>query len=315
MAQPARPDPARSRSGRDYVRAGPDSVTTGPFLPDRSGPVRAGREVAGWTVGTALLAPVVLVGGWLVAGGLQPDSYSPMRQTMSVLAGDSGTDRWVMTAALLLVGSCQIATGAGLTGVGLPARILLIVTGVSTFGIAASPEPVTGPTPPHLAFAVSCAATTAIWPVLVARRAFARPWILSVYGCGMVTVVFAGLSCWLLIAAQDGGGDLGLLERLTSGAQGLFPLAVALAVRRAERTQVTSDKRGRQCLQPVAGSPQDSSWRHGQRDQMAAKPAELSWHRISLVTSRPTRPGRTRRRAALSAQTQRRARRRRDGPG
>ena len=117
-----------------------------------------------------MLAPVVLVGGWLVAGALQPTSYSPMRQTMSVLAGHSGTDRWVMTAALLLVGSCQIATGAGLTGVGMPARILLILTGLSTLGIAATPEPATGPTSRHLAFAVSCVVTTAVWPVFVARR-------------------------------------------------------------------------------------------------------------------------------------------------
>jgi hypothetical protein len=35
-----------------------------------------------------------------------------MRETISVLAGYTGTDRWVMTTALLLVGGFQIATGA-----------------------------------------------------------------------------------------------------------------------------------------------------------------------------------------------------------
>ena len=79
------------------------------------------------------IAPIRVV-GWLIAGALQPASYSPMGQTISVLAGYSGADRWVMTAALLLVGSCQIATGAGLTTVRLPARILLILTGLSTVG-------------------------------------------------------------------------------------------------------------------------------------------------------------------------------------
>jgi hypothetical protein len=159
-----------------------------------------------------------------------------MRQTMSVLAGHSGTDRWVMTAALVLVGSCQIATGAGLTAVRMPARILLILTGLSTLGIAATPEPATGPTSRHLAFAVSCVVTTAVWPVLVARRAPAQSWILSVYGCATVTVIFAGLSLWLLIAARYGGGNLGMVERLTSAVQGLFPLVVALALRLAGRT-------------------------------------------------------------------------------
>jgi hypothetical protein len=155
-----------------------------------------------------------------------------MHQTMSVLAGQSGTDRWVMTAALLLVGSCQIATGAGLTAVRMPARILLILTGLSTLGIAATPEPATGPTPRHLVFAVGCVVTTAVWPVLVARRAPAQSWILSVRGRATVTVIFAGLSCWLLIAALD-GSDLGMVERLTSEVLGLFPLVVALALRQA----------------------------------------------------------------------------------
>ncbi len=235
MTQLARPDLARSRSGRDDVRPGPASGMTEPLPADRSGLLRAGRPVPGWAIGTALLAPVVLAGGWLAAATLQPTSYSPMRQTMSVLAGYSGADRWVMTAALVVVGSCQIATGAGLAGVGKPARILLILTGLSTLGIAATPEPAAGPTSRHLAFAVSCVVTTAVWPVLVARRAPARSWILSVCGCAAVTVVFAGLSCWLLIAARDGGGDLGMVERLTSEVQGLFPFVVALALRQTAR--------------------------------------------------------------------------------
>ena len=241
MTQLARPDPACNRSGRDHVRPGPASASAEPLPADRPGLPRAARPVPGWAVGTALLAPVVLVGGWLVAGALQPASYSPMRQTMSVLAGHSGTDRWVMTAALLLVGSCQIATGAGLTAVRMPARILLILTGLSTLGIAAPPEPATGPTSRHLAFAVSCVVTTVVWPVLVARRAPAQPWIVSVYGCATVTVIFAGLSCWLLIAARDGGGDLGMIERLTSAVQGLFPLVVALAFRQTARDAGTRD--------------------------------------------------------------------------
>jgi hypothetical membrane protein len=199
---------------------------------------------------TALAAPIALVGGWLVAGALQPATYSPMRQTMSVLAGDGATDRWVMTAALVLVGSCQVATGAGLTRVRVPARILLVLTGLSTFGIAASPEPATGPTPSHLAFAVSCVVTTLVWPALVAGRGPARSWILSVRTCVVVTVVFAGLSCWLLIAARGGAGDLGLAERLTSAVLGLFPLVVALVLRQTA-LNTSNQRRSRQALADV----------------------------------------------------------------
>jgi hypothetical protein len=256
MTQLARPDLARNLSGRDHVRDGPASATSEPLPADCAGVRRAGRPAPGWAVGTALLAPAVLVGGWLIAGALQPTGYSPMRQTMSVLAGHSGTDRWVMTAALLLVGSCQAATGAGLTGVRTPARILLILTGLSTLGIAASPEPATGPTARHLAFAVSCVVTTAAWPVLVARRPPTRSWILSVYGCATVTVIFTALSCWLLIAARHGGGDLGMVERLTSAAQGLFPLIVALTLRKS--AQDASSQRQPADSHPAECSPRRS---------------------------------------------------------
>jgi hypothetical protein len=57
-----------------------------------------------------------------------------------------------------------------------------------------------------------------------------------------VTVIFAGLSCWLLIAARDGGGDLGMVERLTSEVQALFPLVVALALRPTARAQATRQR-------------------------------------------------------------------------
>jgi hypothetical protein len=252
MTQLARPDPARSRSGRDHARPDRRLATHEPSPANSEALLRVGRPVPGWAVGTALLAPVVLVGGWLIAGALQPASYSPMRQTVSVLAGHSGTDRWVMTAALLLVGSFQIATGAGLIAVGKPARVLLIATGLSTIGIAATPEPATGPTWRHLAFALSCVVTTVVWPVLVARRAPAQSWIVSVCGCATVTVIFAVLSCWLLIAARGGGGDLGMVERLTSAVQGLFPLVVALAVRQTAREAGNQRSRGPRAFQTLS---------------------------------------------------------------
>jgi Protein of unknown function (DUF998) len=167
-----------------------------------------------------------------VAGAFQPTSYSPLQQTVSMLAGQTGTDPWVMTGAFFLVGASQVATGVGLGEVGRPARLLLVVAGLCTFGVAASPEPAAGPTPIHLAFAVSCVATTAIWPLLVARPDPASSWLLSRHGCAAVTAVYAALSGWVLFASF-GGGDLGLAERLTSALLGLFPLIVAISLRRA----------------------------------------------------------------------------------
>jgi hypothetical protein len=62
------------------------------------------------------------------------------------------------------------------------------------------------------------------------------------------------LSCWLLFAARDGGGDLGMVERLTSAAQGLFPLVVALALRQAARDAGQSGSARPRTFQALASS-------------------------------------------------------------
>jgi hypothetical protein len=136
-----------------------------------------------------------------------------------------------MTGTLFLVGGSYLVTAAGLAGVRAPARTLLAVSGLSTIGIAASPEPASGPTPQHLAWAVLGAVTIAVWPALAARRLPPRPLVLRGSGSAAVTVVFAALLVWLFIETR-GGGELGLAERLTTSAQACWPFVVALALRR-----------------------------------------------------------------------------------
>jgi hypothetical protein len=169
-------------------------------------------------------------GGWLIADAVQPASYSPIRKTISVMAGHAGTDRWIMTGALFLVGGCQLVTAVGLAGVRVPARILLAVAGLSSIGIAASPEPARGSTAQHLAWTSLGAVALAIWPAFVARRAPPRPLILSSYGCSFVTAVFMALLGWLVIETQ-GGRDLGLAERLFLSIETCWPFIVAVALR------------------------------------------------------------------------------------
>ena len=206
MTQLARPDPARTR------------------------PRHRRHPVPGWTLVSAVLSPIFATGGWLVADAVQPASYSPIAETVSVLAGRAGTDRWIMTGALCLVGACELATAAGLTGVRVPARILLLVAGLSSIGIAVNPEPARGSTPQHLAWASLGAAAITVWPAFVARRATPRPLILSSYCCAVVTAVFLVLLGWLVIETQ-GGGNLGLAERLMLSTDTCWPLVVAIALR------------------------------------------------------------------------------------
>jgi hypothetical protein len=214
VTEPARPDPARTPSGYDDVRPG-----TAP----------SGACGPGWAVVSAALSPALATGGWLIAGALQPASYSPIRMTVSVMSGYAGTDRWVMTAALFLVGGCQLVTAAGLSGVRVPARILLAVSGLCSIGIAASPEPARGSNPQHLAWTALGAAALAVWPAFATRRAPPRPLILSSYGSAVVTAVFMALLGWLVIETQV-GVDLGLAERVFLSTETCWPFIVAIAL-------------------------------------------------------------------------------------
>lgn len=208
---------------RKLTTAGPAPVSRCPAGPD--------RPIPAWVLVTAGLAPVLVIGGPLAAGVVQPSSYSPLRDTVSALAGQSGAQAWIVTSALFVVGGSYLATAMGLTGLRWPARILLAVAGLSSIGIAASPEPAAGSTPQHLAWTALGAATITVWPAFTARRGPGQPLILTARGAAVVTAVFLALLGWLLLEARD-GTLLGLSERVMSAVQTSWPFIVALAMRR-----------------------------------------------------------------------------------
>jgi hypothetical membrane protein len=220
-----------------------------------------------WAVMSAILSPLVFTIGWLVAGRLQPPSYNPIRQTVSVMAGQPGTDRWVMTAALIGVGVFYLVTAAGLRAVGRPARLMLIVAGACSFGIAASPEPATGPTVVHLAFTGVGATMIAFWPAVASRGARGGRgghFLLTARGYAIVTVGFLAMLAWTVLETR-GGPDLGLAERLTASVQTTWPFVVALLLRwhsqpgsgQAESAQppLMSDPSGELAVPPGFGGP------------------------------------------------------------
>lgn len=196
-------------------------------------PARSSPAARPWAIISAGLAPTLLTGAYLMAGILQPASYSPVRSTTSAMAGQAGTDWWVMTGGIFLVGGCHLGTAAGLTGARTSARALLAVAGMAGIGIATSPEPARGTTPRHLAWTVLGAVTITVWSAFAARRAVPRPLILSVHGSAAVTAVFMAQLGWLL-AETRGGSVLGLAERLTS-IQTCWPFVIAVALRRTRR--------------------------------------------------------------------------------
>lgn len=195
--------------------------------------VVADRPVSIWMLLCAGVLPVLLTAGWLLGDAVQSASYSPVRQTVSVLAGHAAHDRWIVTSALYLIGVGYLALAAGLAALGRPARVGLVVAGLAGIGIAVCPEPVHGSTPQHLAFTTLGALTITIWPVLVRPRGTGSR-LLGKRVTVIVTAVFVGLLLWTFAETRN-GPLLGLAERTSSTLDICWPFLVALAVSRAHR--------------------------------------------------------------------------------
>jgi hypothetical membrane protein len=204
-------------------------------------------HIARWTILSAVLAPLSLVAGWLAAGLVQHGPYDPVRQTISVLAGTAASHRWIMTAGLYLLGSCQILTAIGLSVGRRRARVLLAAGGLTGLGVAIFPQPPHGSAAIHLVFATLSVSLLALWPATIGSPDSSRPLVLTIRGSLAVTVVFLALLAWLYAAAH-GGGALGIAERVDTAIENTWPLVVVLAIRRSsalERTGASPAAGGR----------------------------------------------------------------------
>jgi hypothetical membrane protein len=212
------------------------------------------QVIPAWVVACAGLIPVLLLAGWVVADALQSAAYSPMRETISVLAGRAAIDPWVMTGSLLLIGICYLAAAAGLTGIGTLARAGLVAAGLCAFGIAASPEPATSASTRHAVFAGIGAAVIALWPALVERQ-FPSRWTVAGLPAGLAaTMVLAAMLVWTF-AETRAGSSLGMAERVSSSSAVCWPFVVAVQLawdRRHAVPRTTHTAAGEAAERPTA---------------------------------------------------------------
>jgi hypothetical membrane protein len=194
------------------------------------------RGVPWWGVISSAAAPVLLIGGWTVAAGLQP-RFDPVADTVSALAAIGATDRWVMTLTFLLVGACYIVTALALKPARVPGRLILIGGAAAGMLVAASPEHAGGSgSVPHFAWACLDFAGLTVWPAAAAKRGPAVPWALRpMAAAAAVTALFVVLA-WFGAELILGAGQVGLAERVMGGAQAAWPLAVVVSC--AARRQV-----------------------------------------------------------------------------
>lgn len=175
---------------------------------------------------SAGLAPIALIGGWSLAESRQPRGYDPIRETISALAAQAATDRWIMTTGLAVLGACHVVTASGLTEAGTGGRALLALGGAATAVVSALPQPATG----HVTAATIGFAALAVWPAaaLVPGRWSAR----------VAAAVLLLLLAWLGVELQR-GDLLGLSERALAAAEAVWPLVVVVALVTSQRRRAS----------------------------------------------------------------------------
>ncbi|WP_198035320.1 DUF998 domain-containing protein [Streptacidiphilus rugosus] len=184
------------------------------------------RGVPWWAVVSSAVAPVVLVGGWVVAAALQAPGYDPVTDTISELAGTGAAFPWLMAGAIGLLGVCHLVTALGLRVAGPAGRVALAAGGAASLVVALSPVPESGGSMRHSTSVVIGYTFLALWPTLAAyRRRDLSAWGLRPALSVSVTVLFLLGALWF-IQAEWGHGAAGLVERLLTTGQALWPLVV-----------------------------------------------------------------------------------------
>jgi hypothetical membrane protein len=187
------------------------------------------RRVAWWGAISAVAAPVVLIGGWTVAAGLQ-QRFDPMADTVSALAAIGATDRWVMNLVFVLVGACYILTALALRPAKTAGRLILICGAIAGMLVAANPEHAGGfGSVPHFVFASLGFAGLTLWPAWAVKKGPAVPWGLRAAPAAAAVAVQFALLAWFGAELIMAGGQAGLAERMMGAAQAAWPLAVVLS--------------------------------------------------------------------------------------
>jgi hypothetical membrane protein len=187
------------------------------------------RGVAWWGPISAVGAPILLIGGWTVAAGLQP-RFDPVADTVSALAAVGATDRWVMNLVFVLVGACYILTALALRPAKTAGRLILIGGAIAGMLVAANPEHAGGfGSVPHFVFASLGFAGLTLWPAWAAKKGLAVPWGLRAAPAAAAVAVQFALLAWFGTELIMAGGQVGLAERVMGAAQTAWPLAVVLS--------------------------------------------------------------------------------------
>ncbi|MCW2529737.1 MAG: integral rane protein [Pseudonocardiales bacterium] len=183
---------------------------------------KRGRVIDGvnpyWLKVPGLIAPVALIGAWMIGGIVQPPPYSSISATISDLAATNARLPWIMTSGFVVTGLCLIAIAIGLRAVATAGRAAIAVGGVGVLLVAAFPLPAGGLA--HTGAAALALGGLAVWPSLGLRS---RGYPGDISPSRARTATWAGLALlvWFAIAPESTGIN-GLVERLLASGEILW---------------------------------------------------------------------------------------------
>jgi len=188
---------------------------------------------------SSIAAPVLLIGGWTIAAGMQPTHFDAVVRTISDLAADDAPHRWVMTTALVGVGLSHLVTASALGCARAAGRLVLALGGLATLLVAAFPLPAgDSSSSPHTATAAVAFGSLAVWPGLAWKHSLppgrSVPVLLRPQACAAAACMLLVLLAWFFVEQLASGPRIGLAERVAAGSQALWPLAVVVSARRSQ---------------------------------------------------------------------------------
>lgn len=170
-------------------------------------------------VAAGVVGPTAFVAAWAIAGARR-DGYSPIEDAISRLAELGASSRPLMNAGFVTFGvAVPTFAVAARQALGPPATAALVVAGLSTLGVAATPLG-PGPDTAHGVFAGIGYVAMAAAPVLADRRR------------GALVSAIAAAS----LVATTVGPAHGLFQRLGLGVVDAWIVVTALRQRRENRS-------------------------------------------------------------------------------
>lgn len=180
----------------------------------------------------AVIVPLLLMVGTLLAEALQPPGFDPLDATLSDMAGLDAAHREVMTIVIIAMGVWFAMIAWWLTVVATAGRIMLAAGGAACLGVVASPVSQEVIPIRHFVFAALAFMALSLWPVVGMRRSADAPWPLRPAAAVLVTAVLCGLFIWFTLSVSRESG-MGLPEHILAVIQVTWPTVVAVASARS----------------------------------------------------------------------------------